>query len=233
MYKFKKIFINENPRNSIGASLFEISNKDDCNNLKLSFENGFKGAKSFSHKTLAQIIKICEKYSNLLFDDYDPEKTTENLVNRAYKTAVRLLEVIFNANGYFWVIEDAKGDVAGFFYLYDVISIICPKGGKCANSSNIQYDRKPHCAVLAGSLKKDFWGIESKKIMKQVLNLLFDEENFKKIKCEIFASNPYVKGILKRFKFRQEGVLKDETINRGKLETVEIWSLLKYEFENL
>ena len=55
--------------------------------------------------------------------------------------------------------------------------------------------------------------------------MLFEEENYKKIKCEIFSSNPYVKGLLKYFKFENEGILKDETINRGKPENVEIWAL--------
>lgn len=225
MFKFKRIIINTIPEKACSAGLLELGGKDDRKALKKYISGGFIGAKALSYEVIKEIIHLAIKYNNLMFDGIKRFKGKQSKVFEGFYTALRIFEIIYSSNGNFWLIETENGDFAGFFYVYDVISLIHPF--KNEETGKIEFTKKPHTAVLAGCLKKDFWGLKSKKIFSEVLSMLFEKENYKKIKCEIFASNPYVKGILKRFKFICEGVLKGETINQGKAENVEIWALFE------
>ena len=230
MYEFKKIILEKNCKFPTGASLLEISAKIDKQELQNCLTQGFKGVKRLPEKAIRELIDLTTKYDHLLFDD--ATICPESLEKRRIRTALRLFEIIFGTDGNFWIIKDKKGEIAGYFYIYYTISLVVPELIN-KETKEINYTKKPYTTTLAGCLKKDFWGIESKKIMKKILDMLFVKENIKKIKCEIFSSNPYVKGILRTFGFRREGILKNETINRGKPESVEIWALFKSEFEIL
>ena len=225
MFKFKKIIINSIPEKACSAGLLELNGKDDRKALQKYISNGFIGAKALPYEVIKEIINLAIKYNKLMFDGFKKPKNKETRAFEGFYTALRIFEIIYSSNGNFWVIEAENGEIAGFFYIYDVISLIHPV--KNPPKNEIEYIKKPHTAVLAGCLKKNFWGLKSKKILYEILSMLFEKENLKKIKCEIFASNPYVKGILKRFDFICEGVLKGETINRGKPENVEIWALFE------
>lgn len=172
---------------------------------------------------LLEIIKIGAKFKRQLFDDYSFYCGEKTKPEADFECAMRIIEIAYEASnsGNFYVVRAQNGEIAGFWYLYDVNYI---RTYERKNSAGREV-KTPVVGVLAGCLKKEFWGGQAREIMRGIIKEIFCVRRFRKIKCETFSTNPYIERFLKEFDFRLEGVLKNETQAAGRLADVKIWGL--------
>ena len=148
-----------------GYNLVFIWNKNSNQDCKCNiiFED-----MEFVYKYAAHCNKIFFLKERLYNYIQTPNSTMDKVRNKTSEIkfyTLIIFEIIYSSNGNFWIIEAENGEIAGFFYIYDVISLIHPV--KNPPKNEIEYIKKPHTAVLAGCLKKNFWGLKSKKIPSQ------------------------------------------------------------------
>ena len=194
-----------------------------------NFEHAEVGLGDFSsYANLLEIIKIGARFRRHLFDDYSFSYGEKSKLEADFECAMRIIEVAFEAagSGDFYVVCADNGktrEIAGFWYIYDV-NYRRARGGVNGNFG-FKEVKTPVVGALAGCLKKKYWGAPARVIMNQVLEEVFIKREFRKIKCETFSTNPYIERFLGEFKFRLEGVLKNEVEAAGKLADVKIWGL--------
>lgn len=113
---------------------------------------------------------------------------------------------------YFWIVfDDETRKPAGFVYL-----------------DKITGDSKTlHNAEVSACFYKEFWGRFTYETAKIFFNFCFEKLGLIKIKAQIYPQNFIVKTILKKCGFKKEGYLKSETISGGKLQDIELYSLIK------
>lgn len=154
-------------------------------------------------ENISDLFFLYLKYSKYLDDDfaYDGKPL--------YKYFLQNIEQL---SPYFWIITDEKTNrSAGFVYL-----------DKLTGDS-----RTIHCAEVSACLFKNYWGGFTYDTAKKFFGMCFNELNLKKVKALIYPQNFRVKTLLKKCGFKKEGFLKSETIRSGKLQDIEIFSLIK------
>lgn len=152
---------------------------------------------------ISSIFFLYIRYSRYLDDDYALDG------RGLFKYFV---ENIQNLSPYFWIIFDEKAQVpAGFVYL-----------DKLTGDSN-----HLHSGEVSACFFKKYWGGFTLETAKKFYELCFEKLGLTKLKAEIYPQNYLVKTLLKKSGFKKEGYLKAETIRRGKLQDIEIYSLIK------
>ncbi len=154
---------------------------------------------------LSNVIFLYNRYSKYLNDDYAPETTYCNLV-----------ELIERTNPFFYVILEAKtGDFAGFVYLDNLIG----------NSKAL------HSGEITVCFEQKHWGSFTRKTAICFFDYCFNKLELKKIKAQIYPFNNRVRKLLEFSGFKQDGILRGETLKYGKIEDVEVYSLLKQDLK--
>lgn len=153
---------------------------------------------------LPQIITLFERFSRYLHDDYFLEK---------YESSIdAVIDLVEKTSPYFWVILDKKSDkLAGFVFLDNWVG-----GG-----------RKLHSAEVTTCFNPVFWGKYTKFCAKKFIKYCFKKYKIKKLKASIFPQNFKVGAILKKSGFKKEALLKGETVKNGKLQDIQVYSILK------
>lgn len=154
-------------------------------------------------ENLSDLFFLYLKYSKYLDDDFACD---EKPIYRYF------LENIEKLSPYFWIITDEKtNQSAGFVYLDKLTG----------NSKTI------HSAEVSACFFKKFWGDFTYDTAKKFFNLCFNTLGLKKVKALIYPQNFRVKTLLKKCGFQKEGYLKSETVCCGKLQDIEVYSLIK------
>ncbi len=150
-----------------------------------------------------QALFLYTKYSKYLDDDYARNGLS------IYEYFENLAK---NTYPFFYVItEDDK--VCGFVYLDNIIG----------DSERL------HSAELTTCFDRRVWGNYTKLCALIFLNFCFNKLGFKKIKALVYPENFRVKTLLKYAGFKQEGLLKGETLRNNKLQDIEIYACGKAE----
>lgn len=153
---------------------------------------------------LPQIIKLYEKFSTVLHDDY--------FIENKKSPVDSVIDLIERTSPYFWAILDKENNqFAGFCFLDNWV------GGK----------NTPHSAEVTTCFEPSFWGNFTKLCAKKFIKFCFKRYKFKKLKAYIFPQNSRVKTLLKKSGFTKEAFLKAETIKNGKLQDIEVYSIIK------
>lgn len=153
---------------------------------------------------LPQIIKLYEKFSKYLHDDYFLLKQ---------KTSVdAVIDLIEKVSPCFWVvIHKDTSKFAGFGFLDNLVGA----------SDNL------HSAEVTTCFEPEFWGKYTKESAKKFIKYCFKKYRLKKLKAYIFPQNTKVKMLLKRTGFKKEALLKSETLKNGELQDIEVYSIIK------
>lgn len=153
---------------------------------------------------LPQIIKLYEKFSNALYDDYFLEHKKSSVDS--------VIDLIEKATPYFWVIlEKNSNKFAGFCFLDNWVG-----------TNNIK-----HSAEVTTCFEPEFWGKYTKICARKFIKFCFKKYKIKKLKALVFLQNIRVKTLLKNSGFKKEALLKAETIKNGKLQDIEVYSIVK------
>ncbi len=141
------------------------------------------------------------KFLRYLEDDYSQDTLTD---------------IIKRTTPFFWVITPFNNNrIAGFVYLENIIG----------------NQNKFHSAEVTTCFHPDFWGYYTKYCAKMFFKNCFDKYQFKKIKAQVYPENYRVKTLLKSCGFEKEAELKNETLRKGKLQNIEIFSVFKEDYE--
>lgn len=153
---------------------------------------------------LPQIIKLFEKFSKYLNDDYffeNNESSIDSIINLIEKTTP-----------YFWAILDKKSNTfAGFCFLENWV------GAK----------NNYHSAEVTTCFNPEFWGKYTKDCAKKFIKYCFKKYNLRKLKAYIFPQNTKVKMLLKKSGFKKEALLKSETLKNGIEQDIEVYSIIQ------
>ncbi|MDD3325375.1 MAG: GNAT family protein [Sulfurospirillaceae bacterium] len=151
---------------------------------------------------LPDVIALAEKYKKQLFDDYffDDNKNFPKFI----------LNLIEHVSPCFWLITRNDGDFIGFVFLDDW------QGSKS----------RLHAASVTTCICKKYWGCFTKKAGKRFINYVFSKYKLKKIKAEVFSSNHYSVGLLKKLGFSKEADFLQETLLNGTPIGVSVYSII-------
>ena len=124
---------------------------------------------------------------------------------------------IFSSCPNFWVITDVSDKFMGFVYLDNFI------GNK----------KEHYSAEITVCFDKKAWGNFVRYSAKIFLKKCFDNFGFFKIKALIYPDNYRVKTLLKQVGFQYDTVLPNETLRKGKLQNIEVYSIKRtYYYKN-
>ena len=146
-----------------------------------------------------QALFLYTKYSKFLDDDY----AVNGLSVYEY-----FYNLVLRTHPFFFVIIE-NDCVSGFVYLDNII------GSR----------EKLHSAEVTTCFDRRFWGGYTKYCAKIFFEYCFKKYNFVKIKALVYPENFRVKTLLKSAGFEKEALLKNETIRKGKLHDIEVYSL--------
>lgn len=153
---------------------------------------------------LPKIIALYEKFSSSLHDDYFLENKKSSVD--------AVIDLVERTSPFFWAIIDKKtGSFSGFCFLENWVG----SGANC------------HSAEVTTCFEPTFWGQYTKTCAKKFINYCFKNYKLKKLKAYVFPQNSKVKTFLKIAGFKNEAVLKAETLKGGKLQDIEIYSIIK------
>jgi len=153
---------------------------------------------------LPEVIKLYEKFSRYLHDDYFLKSNSSSI-----DAVIALVE---KTAPYFWVVIDKKsGKFAGFAFLDNWV------GAK----------NEFHSAEITTCFNPAFWGSYTKFCARKFIKYCFKNYKLKKIKAYVFPQNFKVKTLLKRSGFHKEAILKAETVKNGQLQDIEVFAILK------
>lgn len=165
--------------------------------LKITLNKTRKQYVNTNH--LPRIFFLYHKYEKFLHDDYIPKMEFKDFLE------------FLSLTEFFWaILEEDTNKFAGFVYLDNVIG----------NSGKL------HSAELTTCFEKTFWGEKTYLCAKEFLQYAFDTYGFYKIKAEIYPENFRVKTLLKKCGFEHDCTLKHETLKNGKLQNIELYSLI-------
>jgi RimJ/RimL family protein N-acetyltransferase len=153
---------------------------------------------------LPQIIKLYEKFSKYLHDDYflENQKTSVDAV----------IDLIEKISPFFWAVIDKKtGKFSGFGYL----------DNWTGTKNNY------HSAEITTCFEPAFWGKYTKICAKKFIKYCFKKYGLKKLKAFVFPQNANVRTLLKKAGFKKEAMLKAETVKNGVLQDIEVYSIIK------
>lgn len=164
-----------------------------------------KNKKEFKNiKYLPRVIFLLNKFSKYLFDDYALSDDCDFV-----DLAIRLVEKV---SPFFWVIIDSKSlEFAGFVFLENWVG------------TNNEF----HSAEVTTCFEPKFWGTYTKKCARKFIKFCFKKYKLKKLKAQVFEQNFKVKMLLKKSGFKKEATLKAETLKNGKLQNIEVYSILR------
>lgn len=152
---------------------------------------------------LPHIIALYEKFSKYLYDDYFLQEQKGSID--------AVIDLIERTSPFFWVIIDKKTDkLAGFVFLENLVG------------ARDNY----HSAEITTCFVPEFWGKYTKTCARKFVNYCFKKYKFKKLKAYVFPQNTKVKTLLKKTGFKKEAVLTAETIKNGKLQDIEVYSII-------
>lgn len=153
---------------------------------------------------LPQIIDLYERFGKYLYDDYFIEN---------HKSSVdAIVNLIERVSPFFWVVVDKESSkFAGFCFLDNWVG--------CNN--------KAHSAEVTTCFEPMFWGKYTKICAKKFIKYCFKKYKLKKLKAYVFPQNLRVRALLKTSGFKQEALLKAETIKNGRLQDIEVFSIIK------
>ena len=153
---------------------------------------------------LPPVISLYDRFSKYLSDDY------ANLGgSNSVDSVINLVE---KANPFFWIILEEKSlEFAGFVFLENWIGTA----------------KDYHSAEVTTCFEPKFWGNYTKKCAKKFIKYCFKKYKLKKLKAQVFEQNFKVKTLLKKSGFKKEALLKAETLKNGKLQNIEIYSIVK------
>lgn len=153
---------------------------------------------------LPQIIRLYEKFSKYLYDDYFLLKQKSSVDS--------VIDLIEKVSPCFWIIINKEtSKFAGFVFLDNLVG---------ANDSL-------HSAEITTCFEPEFWGKYTKSCAKKFIKYCFKKYNLKKLKACIFPQNAKVKMLLKKSGFKKEATLKAETLKKGQLQDIDIYAILK------
>ena len=174
-----------------------------CKFVKLIIDR--KNSRYENTRYLSNVMFLYSRYAKFLNDDYAPEANYMNLLDLIEKCG-ELFYVVLNR-------EDE--DFAGFIYLDNPIG----------NSERL------HSCEITACIEKKYWGNFNKKLSVEFFGYCFNTLGLRKIKAQIYPFNNRVRSILKYSGFQKDGILRGETLKCGKLQDVEVYSLLKSDYE--
>lgn len=148
-----------------------------------------------------QALFLYTKYLKYLEDDY--AFNGSNVYDYFYSLVQRTSPFCF-------VITEGN-IVSGFVYLDNIIG----------DSKTL------HSAELTTCFDKRFWGNYTKECARFFINYCFENFGFQKIKALVYPDNYRVKTLLKNAGFEKEALLKCETLRKGILQDIELYSVLK------
>lgn len=153
---------------------------------------------------LANVVSLYQRFSRYLYDDY-----FTNNSNDLIKSVIKLVE---QTSPYFWVIIDKKtNQFAGFGFLENIVGT---KGNF-------------HSAEVTTCFEPLFWGAYTKSCAKHFIKYCFKKYGFKKLKALVFSENSKVIRLLMESGFKKEATLEGETIKNGKLQDIDVYSIIK------
>lgn len=148
---------------------------------------------------LNALNKIVFAYKSYLFDDY--------LFCKFGKDG--FYSLILEKSPYFWVIKSGE-DFAGFVFLDEFTG----------------NDYCFHSAEISVCFLPKFWGKFTRLTGEKFFKHCFKNLKLVKIKACIYPENNRVRGLLKDCGFKFEGLLRAQTIRKGKLQDIEIFGLI-------
>lgn len=153
---------------------------------------------------LPQVISLYERFSKYLHDDY--------FLLKQKSSVDAVIHLVEKTSPFFWVITDKKTDnLAGFVFLDNLVGA----------GNNF------HSAEVTTCFEPAFWGKYTKNCAEKFIKYCFKKYKFKKLKANIFPQNSKVRNILKKSGFKKETLLKAETLKNGKLQDIEVYSIIK------
>jgi len=91
---------------------------------------------------------------------------------------------------------------------------------------------RPDAGVIHTAFARRAWGREvTDTVFHQVAKLLFAAPLLRKIVSIFYADNQFARAMVKRFGFHFDGVLRAEAMRGGVAVDMELWSLLREEYE--
>ncbi len=148
-----------------------------------------------------QALFLYTKYLRCLEDDYAFNGLS------VYDYFSNLIE---RTSPLFFVITEGK-IVSGFVYLDNIIGD----------------GERMHSAELITCFDKRFWGNYTKMCARFFLDYCFKTYGFQKIKALVYPDNFRVRTLLKESGFVKEALLRDETLRKGKLQDIEVYSVFR------
>lgn len=160
-----------------------------------------RGAGLFHNiKYFPQVMRLYIKYLRHLEDDFSmfSERSLEAMV-----------EFIERTTPHFYLVLSGE-EVCGFFCLEHIIGS----------------PRETHSAEVVTCFDRKYWGIFTKYAARAFQNFCFEELGLVKIKALVYPQNSRVKAILRVCGFEREACLKAETRKNGRLQDIEIYSVI-------
>jgi len=155
----------------------------------------------------SNIALLFLRYKEYLVDDFQDTKNIYSFLYNFIKSRTPL----------FWVIVDSKTEnFAGFVFLDNLIGS----------------PQKIYGAEITGCIERKYWGKFSAKCAFDFFQYCFNVLELNKIKAQIYPQNLYVRGILVNSGFEKEGLLKSETLRKGKTQDIEVYGLTKNNWNN-
>lgn len=149
---------------------------------------------------LSNVIFLYLRYAKFLNDDYAKTPNYANLVDKIEETSPF----------FFVILNSDTNDFAGFVYLDNLI-------GNC---------ERLHSGEITVCFEKKYWGNFTRKAAVAFFDYCFRTLELKKVKAQIYPFNNRVRKLLEFSGFQKDGVLRGETLKNGRLENVEVFSLL-------
>lgn len=153
---------------------------------------------------LPQVIRLYERFSRYLHDDYFLQNQTSSVD--------AVIDLIEKTSPFFWAIIDKKSSkFAGFVFLENWV------GTK----------NDFHSAEVTTCFEPVFWGKYTKICAKKFVKFCFKKYKLKKLKAYVFPQNFKVKTLLKKIGFKREALLNAETLKNGELQDIAVYSIIK------
>lgn len=148
---------------------------------------------------ISNVLFLYSRFEKFLNDDY-AEKNTYS----------RILKTIEDTTPFFFIVLDKKSnEFAGFIYLDNLTG----------NTDVI------HGAEISTCFEKKYWGDFTRQTALIFFDYCFNTLKLKKLKAQIYPFNTRVKNLLQFAGFKQDGILRAETLKNGCITDIESYSL--------
>lgn len=154
-------------------------------------------------KYFPQVLKLYIKYLRYLEDDFSVFRIS---------AAVGMVELIERTSPHFYLVL-SQDEVCGFFCLENPVGI----------------PNKLYSAQVVTCFDRKYWGTFTKYAGRIFEDYCFNVLGLRKIKALVYPENTRVKALLNTCGFKKEALLKGETLKKGKMQDIEIYSVNKEE----